>query len=272
MEKEPDWPYRSGSCFFVCSRHRTRLILITGKRKAEERKGEERKEKPIRYNQMSVFSDIFLIYTFKKPNKSALLTLLTCSVLCLGIAGCGGGEESPAPESKDKKKPIAEDKKNESKKKKEKPETKTESDKDKKGKESKSESDDSSSKKTFSNKDIESFLKRTEKSLDKNLRLPKTIQKAASEFEMEHGKRKKWRGNHVLVTVDSQGSVMDTKFETEVPSIEFQDINDAIEDAIEEARPFSNPPAAKGKSFTFRIRLWGKKTYVTEYKEGEKLD
>lgn len=111
--------------------------------------------------------------------------------------------------------------------------------------------------------EVKAYLDSIKAKLDKNIQLPKGILKEAERFRTAHKKEKKWRDNHIFVTLGPEGNVMDVKFNTKYPSIDTQDINDAIEKALESLKPFPKPPTGGTPSFIFMIRLLGDKTYLT---------
>ena len=125
--------------------------------------------------------------------------------------------------------------------------------------------------------EVKAYLDGIKAKLDDSVHLPKSIIKEAERFRTAHKREKKWRDNHIIVTLGPEGNVMDVKYNTKYPSIDTQDINDAVEKALEALKPFPKPPTGGNPSFIFMIRLLGDKTYLTQadaddLKESDKND
>lgn len=188
--------------------------------------------------------------TLKKKNRIFQFRIKTLAHAGLGLSlilgigllsGCGGGGDNAD-------KPAGEEKTDSA--------SKTEG--DKKAADKKVET-----KPAADPQEVKAYLDSIKTKLDTSIQLPKGILKEAERFRTAHKKEKKWRDNHIFVTLGPEGNVMDVKFNTKYPSIDTQDINDAIEKALESVKPFPKPPTGGNPNFIFMIRLLGDKTYLT---------
>lgn len=196
--------------------------------------------------------------TMIKPNPKHTITILSLLVfvLCqLSLVSCGGesapdSNELPKATKKSTKKSVE----------------KTDEDEDSEEEEETAEEEEKKSP-VKTKEQVDQFLKYAKEIIDDELVLPQEIINSAKTYEEEHVEKKKWRGNYMIVTVNKKGVVTNIKFRTKIPSVEYEDINDAFEAAVYKAQPFRNPPLNKGeKTFEFKVRLLGTKAYVTKYK------
>ncbi|MEZ4545830.1 MAG: hypothetical protein R3C24_18280 [Cyanobacteriota/Melainabacteria group bacterium] len=105
--------------------------------------------------------------------------------------------------------------------------------------------------------EVKAYLDGIKAKLDESVHLPKSIVKEAERFRTAHKKEKKWRDNHIIVTLGPEGNVMDVKYNTKFSIDRHPGHKRRRRKSAGSFEAPSKPPTGGSPSFIFMIRLLG---------------